>query len=98
VKVKMVHSDNELFTKRTRAWLRKKVIDAEPSAPRSSVSEEHHSNIAIIGLFEIGPVDMNFHSWDRSVSLRWPSRYLFFNFSKAVMRALDNTWTSKFNT
>jgi hypothetical protein len=35
VKVKMVHSDNELFTKRTRAWLRKKVIDAEPSAPRT---------------------------------------------------------------
>jgi hypothetical protein len=35
IKVKTVRSDNELFTKRTRAWLRKKTINAEPSAPRT---------------------------------------------------------------
>jgi hypothetical protein len=35
VKVKIVRSDNELFTKRTRAWLRKKAIDADLSAPRT---------------------------------------------------------------
>jgi len=35
VKVKIVRSDDELFTKRTRAWLRKKAIDTELSAPRT---------------------------------------------------------------
>jgi transposase InsO family protein len=35
MKVKIVHSDNELFTKRIRNWLRKKKIDCEPSAPRT---------------------------------------------------------------
>ena len=33
--VKIVRSDNELFTNRTRRWLRKKKIDCEPSAPRT---------------------------------------------------------------
>jgi Reverse transcriptase (RNA-dependent DNA polymerase)/GAG-pre-integrase domain len=35
IKVKTVRSDNELFTKKTCAWLRKKTIKAEPSAPRT---------------------------------------------------------------
>src|SRR5467141_1795303 len=35
VKIKIVRSDDELFTKRTRAWLRKKAIDTELSAPRT---------------------------------------------------------------
>jgi hypothetical protein len=35
VTVKVVHSDNELFTKRTRKWLAKKKIDCEVSAPRT---------------------------------------------------------------
>jgi transposase InsO family protein len=35
VAVKIVHSDNELFTKRTRKWLGQKKIDCEPSAPRT---------------------------------------------------------------
>jgi transposase InsO family protein len=35
LKVKVVHSDNELFTKRTCRWLNKKGIDCEPSAPRT---------------------------------------------------------------
>jgi transposase InsO family protein len=33
--VKIVHSDNELFTKRTRRWLENKKIDCEASAPRT---------------------------------------------------------------
>ena len=35
MEVKIVHSDNELFTKRIRNWLTKKKIDCEPSAPRT---------------------------------------------------------------
>jgi transposase InsO family protein len=34
-KVKTVRSDNELFTKRTRQWLRNRSISCEPSAPRT---------------------------------------------------------------
>ena len=35
MEVKIVHSDDELFTKRIRNWLTKKKIDCEPSAPRT---------------------------------------------------------------
>ena len=35
LQVKVIRSDNELFTKRTRRWLQKKKIDCEPSAPRT---------------------------------------------------------------
>jgi hypothetical protein len=35
LEVKVVHSDDELFTKRTCNWLRKKKIDCECSAPRT---------------------------------------------------------------
>ena len=35
LQVKVIRSDNELFTRKTHSWLQKKKIDCEPSAPRT---------------------------------------------------------------
>jgi hypothetical protein len=35
IKVKIVRSDNELFTKKVRRWLHMKGVGCEPSAPRT---------------------------------------------------------------